>query len=515
MINLDDLLRRGYFPRELPPPFHTSGFADAIAIAFHDLPKAFADPKATWATPHNLARAGALRRPLGIPNPIAHFNLCREVESHWKLIERSIGLSIISGVTPAPPGTAGRAVISSHLKEGFAAIRARTRSSSRFLLKTDISRFYPSVYTHAIPWALHGKSKAKLDRSLSLPGNMIDKLVRKSQGDQSVGLLIGPDTSYVISEAIMGVVDDIFMTKRPSARGFRHVDDYEMCFDTRSEADQALADLQEALTEFELAINAAKTSIVELPLPIEEPWVSELRMFKFRTGTRAQATDLVAYLDRAFVFRNLQPSKPILNYAVARLRGESIQPDNWKLLENLLFQCILVEPHTITVALEMLLHYYEVMSYPMDREALTGVMNKQIVHHAPLGHGSEVAWALWSLIKFNCPVSAESAKILTIFYDSVTALLTLDARERGLVSAKALDTVGWIELMQQDELYGRYWLLVYEANIKGWLPSHKGRDHVESEERFFFLKKNGVSFYDRDRSIISEKMAKSGIEMSL
>jgi hypothetical protein len=78
----------------------------------------------------------------------------------------------------------------------------------------------------------------------------------------------------VISEAIMGVVDDIFMTKRPSARGFRHVDDYEMCFDTRSEADQALADLQEALTEFELAINAAKTSIVELPLPIEEPWVS-------------------------------------------------------------------------------------------------------------------------------------------------------------------------------------------------------------------------------------------------
>ena len=151
----------------------------------------------------------------------------------------------------------------------------------------------------------------------------------------------------------------------------------------------------------------------------------------------------------------------------------------------------------------------------MDREALTGVMNKQIVHHAPLGHGSEVAWALWSLIKFNCPVSAESAKILTIFYDSVTALLTLDARERGLVSAKALDTVGWIELMQQDELYGRYWLLVYEANIKGWLPSHKGRDHVESEERFFFLKKNGVSFYDRDRSIISEKIAKSGIEMSL
>lgn len=40
-------------------------------------------------------------------------------------------------------------------------------SHYRFIAKTDISRFYHSIYTHAVPWAFHGKDAAKSDRDAS------------------------------------------------------------------------------------------------------------------------------------------------------------------------------------------------------------------------------------------------------------------------------------------------------------------------------------------------------------
>ena len=39
-------------------------------------------------------------------------------------------------------------------------LRPRRWRGARYILKTDISQFYPSVYTHSIPWALHGKAIA-------------------------------------------------------------------------------------------------------------------------------------------------------------------------------------------------------------------------------------------------------------------------------------------------------------------------------------------------------------------
>jgi hypothetical protein len=50
--------------------------------------------------------------------------------------------------------------------------------------------------------------------------------------------------------------------------------------------------------------------------------------------------------------------------------------------------------------------------------------------------------------------------------------------------------------MTPEALYDEYWLLAYEANIKNWLPSVGGVDHVSADVNFGFLKANGVHFYD-------------------
>jgi len=48
-----------------------------------------------------------------------------------------------------------------------------------------------------------------------------------------------------------------------------------------------------------------------------------------------------------------------------------------------------------------------------------------------------------------------------------------------------------------DELEGEHWLLSYEANRKGWLPSVGGGDHVASHPIFRLMKMANVSFYNQ------------------
>ena len=50
--------------------------------------------------------------------------------------------------------------------------------------------------------------------------------------------------------------------------------------------------------------------------------------------------------------------------------------------------------------------------------------------------------------------------------------------------------------MHEGELVEDQWLLAYEANVKGWLPSVGGKDFVATSKHFGPMKAAGVSFYD-------------------
>jgi hypothetical protein len=43
----------------------------------------------------------------------------------------------------------------------FTVCEAAVRYAARYVLKTDVARFYHSIYTHSIPWVIHGKAAAK------------------------------------------------------------------------------------------------------------------------------------------------------------------------------------------------------------------------------------------------------------------------------------------------------------------------------------------------------------------
>src|SRR5690606_16287800 len=89
--------------------------------------------------------------------------------------------------------------------------RARVRANGRFLVKADIQRFFPSIYTHSLPWALMGKANAKqMLTNKTLKGtwqDQLDMFVRSTANNQTVGIPIGPDTSRLLAEVILSSVD--------------------------------------------------------------------------------------------------------------------------------------------------------------------------------------------------------------------------------------------------------------------------------------------------------------------
>lgn len=496
---LSQILGRGYFPKELPPPFNTKSFgvfAETAPIAFglDTTKKGSKNNLTSRPAVHNLARTGTLRRKLTIPNPVNQYQVARAIAERWAELKSACAKSPFSLTTPLYRKHDTRAIVVKHPFDAIPIARARSRVASRYLLATDLSQFYPSVYTHSIPWALHTKSVAKArPQDYSLLGNVVDLAIRNGQDRQTIGIPIGPDTSLVIAETILSSVD-IQLKGAITKRGFRYIDDIACGFRTVAEAEETLGLLQHLVGDLQLQLNPRKTRITDLPSELEASWVPHLRLFAFRSSSPGvQQTDLLSYFGRAFELAASHREEAILRYSVQRLRSVSIFEKNWALYESLLLQCLSVEPGTAPAVIGELYKYHVLM--PLDRARITESLQQLIEDHAPQHHGSEVVWALWGAICLGCELDASTVEKSLLTADPCVALCALDARARGLVTGTA-DVSSLEALMHDGELVEGQWLLAYEANIKGWLPNKGLGDFVAAHTHFGPMKAAGVSFYD-------------------
>lgn len=499
-MSLHDLLARGYFPKELPTPFVTASFAKCLSTA-GALPGDFAKSATkgnklptAQACMYSLARGGLLRRPLSICNPLHYFLLCTEITQNWGAIKPRVAGTALSATTPEFK-TKGRAIDGKFPQSARQELAQNTRLGRRYILQTDINRFYHSIYTHSISWALHTKTAAKANRSLALPGNKLDYWIRMGQDQQTVGIPIGPDTSLLMAELIMQRCDETLLQNLPTLKGHRFIDDYELSFQTRTEAEDAFHILDACLADFELALNTKKTKVLELPLPLDDPWVTQIREFKFSRGSQpGQAADLNNFFSKAFALHSTNPGESVLSFAVAKLREITIDPANWPLFQKLLLLCSIPEPASFPYVLEQII-VRKNAGYTVLVPELEEVVNELIVSHSARRHSSEIANAAWACLALNLRLHNAAVDAISSCDDSVVALLALDCEKHGLVS-KPLDKSLWTSQMTGDALYEKHWLLAYEANVKKWLPSKSGTDHVHKDVNFGFLKLNKVSFYD-------------------
>jgi len=487
---VDDFLDRGYFPRELPPPFTTASFAAAIAA--HGAPPN-AKPKTAKVLIHYLARAGSLRRKLAIPNPVQFHRLVECIVSNWTAIATHINASPFSMSKPTSANVT-RAVVPAGMFDDMEQARHAIRALSAFIVRTDISQFYGTLYTHSLPWALHTKPVAKATRGRSFFGNSLDELSRNMQDGQTVGVPIGPDTSLVLAEIVLSAVDQDLARRLIGTRACRQVDDVEVSASDRSSAERLLAQLQQALNVYELTLNPKKTRIIEQPSPFADIWVHTIRRFRFRRGATSQKFDLLAFYDLVLRSADECPDGAIIKYSMSRLRPIRIHPTNWQTHERFLHQAMLAEPGVTPEAVSQLIRFQS-LGMTIDTAALSAVIHRQILTHAPQGHGNDVAWSLWSALAFGLPISAAAMGAATSMDDSVVAMLLLDAETQGLLP-HALPATTWEDYMTTPELYGEQWLLGYEGRLKGWRPSKGGGDHIASDPNFSWMRTHQVSFYE-------------------
>lgn len=285
------LVTRGYFPEAyvLPPCFTVTKHPAYGKVYFTHTPKKFSPPVKEYQQVH-FPKTDYTDRTFGVIDPELHSDIAYAFASNWKTVLSTIFHTknkVCSYSFPVPldaknPGSVGKLRSGRMIYEfiemaenDIAAIAHRFK----YLIKSDVKNFYPSIYTHSIPWALHGKTlirKPANRTNYSFIGNRLDKLFQNSNDGCTNGLPIGPAVSDIAAELVMSAVDRQLSSAIPDgAVVVRFKDDYRILVRTESDGRTVIKALQAALKDYRLELNDEKTQFHSLPSGIFRDWVSQ------------------------------------------------------------------------------------------------------------------------------------------------------------------------------------------------------------------------------------------------
>lgn len=497
------LLARGYFPEELlPPPFETVDFAKyrtAIGTAWAALPNVY--PK-TSPEIYSSPKQQGWRRDFSVVSPIAQYHVAKLVADNWTTIKKHVAQSYSS--EPLAIRVDGRRSVP---KPDFELVRLRHAEVTAmydYILIADISRFYGTLYTHAIPWALHSKvwckthlnNKPVYDASL---GAKLDFAVRRGNDNQTLSIPVGPDTSRVLSEIVASSVDASLRKKLKltNVRAIRHVDDWFIGFDTLGDAEAAVSVLSASCRDFQLEIHPEKTRCVHVPREVSPIWSSTLRNLKLETGKHDQRRSIDHFFNQAFHFAGMYPKENVLSYAVSRSRRTRVRNENWAFYETHLLKAARANATTLP-AIVAIFASYNAWGYPVNKKRIAKLIEDLIRNSAPSAFHAEVAWALFLAKALKITLKAKPLAPVSELESSVCALIALDLRSLGLIDGQ-LNTSLWQQSMNDAGLTSNMWLLAYEAELKGWLKGATA--YVDAHPYFSELKKRDVSFYNVKKNV--------------
>jgi hypothetical protein len=149
-----------------------------------------------------------------------------------------------------------------------------------YVLHADLTDCYTSVYTHSIAWAVHGKPKAKAQKSdQSLIGNAIDARIQDMRNGQTNGIPQGSVLLDLIAELVLGYADlelsqRLANDKITAFQILRYRDDYRIFVNDSQVGESILRALTEILIALGLKLNVSKTTgaqaVIESSLKIDK-----------------------------------------------------------------------------------------------------------------------------------------------------------------------------------------------------------------------------------------------------
>ncbi|RUO26595.1 hypothetical protein CWE09_07795 [Aliidiomarina minuta] len=145
------------------------------------------------------------------------------------------------------------------------------------MLQVDVSKCFPSIYTHSIGWAVKSKRLAKSKpRARGNFDGEFDNLMQLTNYRETNGIIIGPEVSRIFAEIILQKIDlNLVDRMKPSyqvSKDYdfrRYVDDYFVFFRSENVKRAFTKALESSLLEYKMYLNEAKTTIVSRPFATE------------------------------------------------------------------------------------------------------------------------------------------------------------------------------------------------------------------------------------------------------
>lgn len=149
----------------------------------------------------------------------------------------------------------------------------RLEKKFKHLLRFDISKCFDNIYTHTISWAVKDKTFAKANIKSNSFEVEFDKLMQKSNYNETNGILIGSEISRIFAEIILQKID-LETIEKLKIKGIhfgadyaarRYVDDYFVFTNDEKLSKEILKTFQTELTKFKLSVNESKTERTRAP----------------------------------------------------------------------------------------------------------------------------------------------------------------------------------------------------------------------------------------------------------
>ena len=492
----EGLLAYGLFADKLPPIF--------TSVPFFDYCQTLSSPFGSGWNEYitfRVMRNINIPRTMGIPNPFKYQRLCAELRDDWEKICRHFR---------EQTADQNYRVSRIHIRKEYNKKRIfemnyknwrvdgnpetdlliNSKGISRFIVRTDISTCFPSIYTHSIPWALVGKKEAKENIKKDTWYKRIDTACSDMCNGETHGLLIGPHASNLLAEIILTAIDKKLYDK--GYRYVRNIDDYECYVDSHDEALKFLRELEETLREYDLSLNHKKTKIIELPIGIEKNWKHRLNDLP-KTGASGmiEYPQVNTFIDTALKLASEIGDFAVINYAVKKLKELKLTANGKKLAAKRFMHIAAVYPYILH-----LMEDYVFVPYEVDSSEIKALSDRIYSEALKLNDYESLCYAIYFAIRFDFKLD-EFEKDYEKAQDEV-----LNSKDCVLM------TVMWLYFMKQNHgkrnatevkrLKGfalelkatdpdRYWLFCYEALTSGWLS-----------EPWSAMKKANVSFIRKE-----------------
>lgn len=486
----EGLLAYGLFSERLPSMFSSENFYKFCLAN----PNSFSRNGDNGYVYFESMRNTCIPRPLGIPNPMRYAILCEELRDYWDDIRNVFrnntygdkykisrihirkrtdnhGLFEMNyDLFDAPNEYDQIPTVPENQNSDSSLFQMNYKNwkedgdpildyslGKKYVVKTDITQCFPSIYTHSIPWALVGKNNAKMNRrDNSKWYNKIDRACLKMRNSETHGLMIGPHASNLLSEIILTTVD-----KELRAKGYdyiRNIDDYTCYTETHEKAERFIIDLNYELRQYDLSINHKKTTIEDLPEVMSEQWVRTLKdkplVGRFNVVDFNMAR---SYLDTAISeMKTNGNNASSLFYAIKVIGNKPTSPRAREYCVKTMCNLAIIYPYLVPI-----MDQYVFTVFKAAVKDIEAFANALLADSMRRGNYEGISYALYFALKYNFMIAIDVNSIIKSSSCICKLLLLVYSRKQGDAITEAVLINEAKSLNNTD--FDENWIFIYEA----------------------------------------------------